>query len=257
MVVGGLPVLGQAGRGCGKVLEVAGFRTIIAEEHGARRRVQVASLDYMKNLLGFFGKRGSSSGDAVSCAPSIDGLLQQLGDRDGVTRERARRSLVSLGGPAVEPLLGALKHRKSRVRFEAAMCLRDIADRRAVDGLVVALADRTFEVRWVAAEALINVGRPVVPVVLHALMEQADSTWLRDGCRHVLSHFAGLDLRAAYHMEHHPAWIDFDLRDVLAPVVKALEQPGAASRVPVVAVQALEFFPVTVPHGAGRFVVPH
>jgi hypothetical protein len=211
----------------------------------------------MKNLFGFLGKRGPSSGDAVTCAPSVDGLIQQLGDRDGVTRERARRALVSLGGQAVEPLLEALKHRKSRVRFEAAMCLRDIADRRAIDGLVEALADRTFEVRWVSAEALINVGRPVVPVVLHALMEHADSTWLRDGCRHVLSHFAGLDLRAAYHLEHHPAWVDFDLRDVLAPVVQTLEQPGAASRAPVVAVRALEFFPVTVPHGAERFVVPH
>ena len=211
----------------------------------------------MKNLFGLFGKRGSGTSDAVTCAPSVDGLIQQLGDRDGVTRERARRSLVSLGSPGVEPLLQALKHKKSRVRFEAAMCLRDIADRRAIDGLVEALGDRTFEVRWVAAEALINVGRPVVPVVLHGLIEHSDSTWLRDGCRHVLSHFAGLDLRAAYHIEHHPAWVDFDLRDVLSPVIKALEQPGAASRVPVVAVRALDFFPAVHSPRIDRTVMPH
>ncbi len=211
----------------------------------------------MKNLFSLFGKRGPSTTDAVTCAPSVDGLIEQLGDRDGVTRERARRSLVSLGDSGVEPLLQALKHRRSRVRYEAAMCLRDIADRRATGGLVEALGDRTFEVRWVAAEALINIGRPVVPVVLHALMEHADSTWLRDGCRHVLSHFAGLDLRAAYHVEHHPAWVDFDLRDVLTPVVKALEQPGAASRAPVVAVRALEFFPSTPPARVDRHVMPH
>jgi HEAT repeat protein len=211
----------------------------------------------MKNLFGLFGKRDSGTADAVTCAPSVDGLIQQLGDRDGVTRERARRSLVSLGSPGVEPLLQALKNKKSRVRFEAAMCLRDIADRRAIDGLVEALGDRAFEIRWVAAEALINVGRPVVPVVLHALMEHADATWLRDGCRHVLTHFAGLDLRAAYHVEHHPAWVDFDLRDVLSPVIKALEQPGAASRVPVVAVRALEFFPATSMPRIERSVMPH
>jgi len=211
----------------------------------------------MKNLFGLFGKRGSGTTDAVTCAPSVDGLIQQLGDRDGVTRERARRSLVSLGSPGVEPLLQALKNKKSRVRFEAAMCLRDIADRRAIDGLVEALGDRTFEIRWVAAEALINVGRPVVPVVLHALMEHADSTWLRDGCRHVLTHFAGLDLRAAYHIEHHPAWVDFDLRDVLSPVIKALEQPGSASRVPVIAVRALDFFPTTAMPRMDRSVMPH
>jgi len=209
----------------------------------------------MKNLFGFLSRRGSAA-DAVTCAPTVDGLLAQLEDRDGVTRERARRSLVTLGGPAVEPLIQALKHRRSRVRYEAAMCLRDISDRRATDGLVEALADRTFEVRWVAAEALISLGRPVVPVVLHALMEHADSSWLRDGCRHVLSHFAGLDLRAAYHMEHHPAWVDFDLRDALTPVVKALEQPGAASRAPVVAVRALEFFPSSPLPASDRYVMP-
>lgn len=136
------------------------------------------------------------------------------------------------------------------------MCLRDIADRRAIDGLVEALGDHTFEVRWVAAEALINIGRPVVPAVLRALMQHADSTWFRDGCRHVLSHFAGLDLRAAYHIEHHPAWVDFDLRDVLTPVVKTLEQPGAASQSPVAAVHALGFFPA-VDSGFERHVVPH
>jgi HEAT repeat protein len=211
----------------------------------------------MKNLFGLFAKRGSPTTDAVTCAPSVEGLIQQLGDRDGVTRERARRSLISLGSPAVEPLLHALKSKKSRVRFEAAMCLRDIADRRAIDGLVEALGDVTFEVRWVAAEALINVGRPVVPVVLQALIGRADSTWLRDGCRHVLSHFAGLDLRAAYHVEHHPAWVDFDLRDVLSPVITALEQPGAASRAPVVAVRALEFFPPSALHRLDRHVTPH
>jgi len=211
----------------------------------------------MKDFFGLLGKRSSGTAEAVTCAPTIDGLIQQLGDRDGVTRERARRSLAMLGPTAIEPLLQALKHRKSRVRFEAAMCLRDIGDRRAIDGLVEALADRTFEVRWVAAEGLINIGRPVIPVVLRALMERADSTWLRDGCRHVLSHFAGLDLRAAYHVEHHPAWVDFDLRDVLSPVTQALEQPGAASRAPVVAVRALEFFPVSPPSKQDRYVMPH
>ena len=211
----------------------------------------------MRNPFGLFGKRGSGSGDAVTCASSIDGLVQQLGERDAVTRERARRSLVSLGGPAIGPLLQALKSKSSRVRFEAVMCLRDLGDRRAIAGLVDALGDRTFEVRWVAAEALINIGRPVVPVVLRALMEHSQSTWLRDGCRHVLSHFAGLDLRAEYHIERHPAWVDFDLRDVLSPVIAALEQPGAAARAPIVAVKALEFFPPSTAPRVDQAVTPH
>jgi len=183
--------------------------------------------------------------------------VQQLGDRDGVTRERARRALVTYGSRAVPALLEALKHKKSRVRFEAAMCLRDIGDRRAIEGLVEALADRKFEVRWVAAEGLVNVGRPAVAPVLRALTRHADSVWLRDGCHHVLSHFAGMDLRSAYHAEHHPAWVDFDLKDVLTPVVRALEQSGARSQAPVAAARALDMFPSELPPRKDRHVIPH
>ena len=211
----------------------------------------------MKNPFSRRSNRSSVSGDAVVCAPTLDGLIVQLGDRDGITRERARHALVAMGSRAVEPVLQALGHRKNRVRFEAAMCLRDIADRRAVDGLVKALGDRAFEVRWVAAEGLIAVGRMSVPAVLRALMQSADSVWLRDGSRHVLSHFAGLDLHSAYHLEHHAAWVDFDLKDVLTPIVSVLDSSGAATGVPVAAIRALDHFPAEVKLRDTRHVIPH
>ena len=135
------------------------------------------------------------------------------------------------------------------------MCLRDIGDRRAVEGLVAALGDRKFEVRWVAAEGLINVGRPSVPAVLHALMQHADSVWFRDGSHHVLSHFAGVDLHSAYHVEHHPAWVDFDLRDVLTPVLNALDRPGSRSQAPVAAAKAMDVFPEEMPPKRARHVM--
>ncbi|MBN1857353.1 MAG: HEAT repeat domain-containing protein [Dehalococcoidia bacterium] len=211
----------------------------------------------MKRLFNHLHNRSSAPDDAVVCAPTIEGLIEQLADKDGIKRERARHALVAMGPRAVEPVLQALGHRKSRVRFEAAMCLRDIADRRAIDGLVKALADRTFEVRWIAAEGLIAVGRLCVPAVLHALMQGADSVWLRDGSRHVLSHFAGLDLHSDYHLEHHAAWVDFDLKDVLSPVVRALESSGAAAQAPVAAIRAMESFPSGVKPRDARHIIPH
>ncbi len=211
----------------------------------------------MKGLFGWFGKRPSPPVDALTCAPTIEGMVVQLGSKDGVTRERARHALVEMGPRPVELLLQALKHRKRRVRFEAAMCLRDIADRRAIEGFVEALGDRVFEVRWVAAEGLIVLGRPSVPAVLHALMERSDSIWLREGCHHVLSHFAGLDLHSTYHTEHHSAWVDFDLRDVLTPVVQALDRSGSSSGAPVAAVRAMEHFPVVPPPSRERHFAPH
>jgi hypothetical protein len=212
---------------------------------------------HMKGLFSRFGRRTSQPDDAPTCAPTIEGMVAQLGSKDGVTRERARRALVEMGPRSVELLLQALRQRKSRVRFEAAMCLRDIGDRRAIDGLVEALGDRVFEVRWVAAEGLIVLGRPSVPAVLRALMERSDSIWLCEGCHHVLSHFAGLDLHSTYHLEHHSAWVDFDLRDVLKPVVQALDCSGSSSGAPVAAARAMEHFPVVLsPHQEQHFA-PH
>ena len=210
----------------------------------------------MKRLSDLFRSRTPQQVETVTCAPTVDRLVQQLESRDGVTRERARRALAAMGGPAVGALLAALKHKESSVRYEAAMCLRDIGDRRAIEGLAEALGDRSFEVRWVAAESLIDAGRAAVPAVLHALLHHADSAWFREGCHHVLSHFAGLDLHSAYHVEHHPAWVDYDLREVLRPVVQALEGPGAASRAPVAAVRAMEHFSVPAPR-RGRHILPH
>jgi len=211
----------------------------------------------MKGLFSWFGRRTSQPGDAVTCAPTIEGMIAQLGSGDGVTRERARRTLVEMGPRPVELLLQALRNRKSRVRFEAVMCLRDIADRRTIDGLVEALGDRVFEVRWVAAEGLIGLGRSSVPAALHALMEHSDSIWLCEGCHHVLSHFAGLDLRSTYHVEHHSAWVDFDLRDVLTPVVQSLDCSGSSSGAPVAAARALEHFPVVPSPRQEQHFAPH
>jgi HEAT repeat protein len=147
----------------------------------------------MKGLFSWFRRRTSQPDDVLTCAPTIEGMVLQLGSSDGVTRERARRALVEMGPRPVELLLQALRHRKSRVRFEAVMCLRDIADRRAIEGLVEALGDRVFEVRWVAAEGLIALGRPSVPPVLRALMERADSI-----------SSSGAPVAAARAMEHFP-----------------------------------------------------
>ncbi len=211
----------------------------------------------MKGLFSWFGRRTSQPDDALTCAPTIEGMVLQLGCSDGVTRERARRALVEMGPRPVELLLQALRHRKSRVCFEAVMCLRDIADRRAIEGLVEALGDRVFEVRWVAAEGLIALGRPSVPPVLRALMERSDSIWLCQGSHHVLSHFAGLDLRSTYHLEHHSAWVDFDLRDVLTPVVQSLDCSGSSSGAPVAAALAMEHFPVAPSPRQEQHFAPH
>ena len=57
--------------------------------------------------------------------------------------------------------------------------------------LVQALEDDEFGVRWTAAVVLAQVGDDALPPLLHALTEQHESTWLREGAHHVLHYSSG------------------------------------------------------------------
>ena len=58
--------------------------------------------------------------------------------------------------------------------------------RASIQVLLEALSDKEFDVRWLAAEGLIRIGRKVVVPLLETLVEHSDSFWLRDGIHHVL-----------------------------------------------------------------------
>ncbi len=81
---------------------------------------------------------------------------------------------------AVEPVLLALHHRDTTVRWAAAQALGELGDARVVEPLVVLLGDSQHDVQRVAAQALTSLGdaRAVEP-----LMEMATDSrrpW-RDG----------------------------------------------------------------------------
>jgi len=154
---------------------------------------------------------------------SINLLVAKLSGKDGLERERARRSLVDIGSPAVLPLIEALGARSKQVRWEAAKALAAIADPTAADALVKALEDKEFDVRWIAAEGLINLKRGGLVPLLQALIERSDSTWLRERAHHVLH-----DLAVG------------DLQELLKPVVASLEDIESALETPLAAKAILD-----------------
>jgi HEAT repeat protein len=162
-------------------------------------------------------------------AGTIDSLIHDLADDDWVVRVRARCSLVSLGSEAVEPLSGALASPKQWVRWEAAKALCDIGNPAATNSLLKSLEDKMFDVRWLAAQGLITIGRKTIVPVLQALIEKPDSVWLREGAHHVLH-----DLARGR------------LKDVLQPVLTALEDVDASVEVPLVAKTALDALKRTI-----------
>ena len=153
---------------------------------------------------------------------TIVSLIADLASDDGVIRVKARRTLVSAGDKAVEPLIEALASPNQWVRWEAAKALGQIGNSAATNALVKALEDKMFDVRWLAAQALINIGREAVIPVLKALIERADSTWTREGAHHVLH-----DLARG------------ELHEVLQPVLAALEDVDSSVEVPFAAKTAL------------------
>ena len=141
-----------------------------------------------------------------SFGPRLDPLINALHSKDGEERRQARLSLVSLKSEAVDPLLEMLHDPDHEVLWEAAKALGEIADPRSAPALVEILGDAGFDIRWLAAEGLIALGKAGLEPLLEALVIKADSVYLREGAHHVM-----------YDLSHK------GFRDQLAPVMDAIE----------------------------------
>ena len=167
----------------------------------------------------------TSPGDKHAGAqdPTIDSLMSDLASRDGAVRQCARKRLILIGKPAVPVLTERLWVAGSQLRWEAAKTLEEIADRHAARALVACLEDEDAGTRWVAAKALIALKRDALVPLLEALIDQADSLWIREGAHHVLHELAA-----------------GELNNILRPVLAALEGPAPDDMAPVFAIEALE-----------------
>jgi hypothetical protein len=130
-----------------------------------------------------------SSADAWAGAargPHIRLLIENLSSPQAVERERSRVELLAYGAPAVPELLGTLGSADERSRLEAAKALAEIADPLAIPTLIQCLEDDHQDLRWVAAEGLLNIGGPAIEPLLLALIDRAWAHTILDGAVHVL-----------------------------------------------------------------------
>ena len=118
----------------------------------------------------------------------LKSLMDMLANKDGTTREKARKLLVALGKPAVPSLIWVLQNSKlDHLRWEAAKTLGSIDDTRAIPSLVKALEDKDHDVGWLAAVALRKFKKAAWPQLLNALIKsKPDSVLLRQGAHHIL-----------------------------------------------------------------------
>jgi hypothetical protein len=150
-------------------------------------------------------------------------LIDELTNHDPVARKHARERLCRMGGHDVtRALVGELVDPRRLVRWEAVKALSVLADPIAAPGLLHALEDDDGDVRWVAAEGLIALGRIGLLTVLSGLTRRARSIEFCRSAHHVLH-----DLK-----KHGDA-------DVIAPVLAALERPEPQVAAPLAAHHAL------------------
>ena len=117
---------------------------------------------------------------------AVSSLIKSFSSRDGRQRQAAREKLCEIGPSAVPALIQALHHPEDQVRWEAAKSLAMLPDPRAANALVESLKD-SFSIRWLASEALINIGEPALVPLIRGLMANPDSPRLREAAHHVLT----------------------------------------------------------------------
>ena len=116
----------------------------------------------------------------------LDKMVGALASDDGMTRKRARETLVLVGEPAVAQVRGLLASSQKRVRWEAVKTLAAMIDPPSVDVFVQLLDDQHSELRWLAADGLINLGPGSVRPVLSSLLREPLSQGRRQMARRVL-----------------------------------------------------------------------
>ncbi len=117
---------------------------------------------------------------------AIEELISKFYIQDVIQRRKARLDLVKIGKPAIKYLSGLLNEPKEQVRWEAIKTLSQINDSKSIPILINALENGDIDVRWIAAEGLINIGKESIEPLLKALLENSNSKYLLKGAHHVL-----------------------------------------------------------------------
>ena len=126
-----------------------------------------------------------SSGEEV-IPLCIELLISRFQSSNGGERKNAREALVKIGKPAVPYVTQLLTHHDFQVRWEACKTLGSIRDPKTASMLAEMLMDEDMDVRWVAADALIELEHHAIVPLLEIIEEHFDSVMLREAAHHVL-----------------------------------------------------------------------
>jgi HEAT repeat protein len=115
-------------------------------------------------------------------------LINALIDDDDYQKmHNARVALVRMGNTIIPQLHKLVASENSLLRMEAAKLIQLAADRRSIKVLITLLDDAEFDIRWIAAEGLIRIGRKSIVPLLKAVRDGKSSLFLNKRAHQVLA----------------------------------------------------------------------
>jgi len=97
-----------------------------------------------------------------------------------------RETLVMMGNRIIPQIHNLLSSENDSLRTEAAKITKLIADRRSIPPLINLLDDSLFEIRWIAAEGHIEIGRRSICPLLKSVRDGRSSLFFNRGTHHIL-----------------------------------------------------------------------
>jgi len=126
---------------------------------------------------------------AINSEKEISALVEQLGDENGLVRQRARLNLAHIGKASIPDLLKALESPNMHTRWEATKVVGELRAETAATSLANLLRDDNADIRWAAMESLTRIGRASMRPLLEVFVKNFDSSLMREGVHHILHVF--------------------------------------------------------------------
>ena len=112
----------------------------------------------------------------------IPGLLSMHTTQRSSSREKLEKM-----GTSVLPDVHKMIHSSNKqLQWEAAKVLENLGSPESLDELISLLDDDESDIRWIATEGLINIGRKCIVPLLEKVIERGDSLNIQHGAHHVL-----------------------------------------------------------------------
>jgi HEAT repeats len=110
-----------------------------------------------------------------------------LDDKTYILKHDARNTLVNKGKMIIPQMHKLLASKNDLIRKNAAKVVELIADRRSIPLFINLLYDKESDIRWIAAEGLIKIGRGSILPLLKSIRDGKSSHFHNKGAHHVLN----------------------------------------------------------------------